>query len=130
MNVLFVLLGTQQNSGFKWDLDYYGSLNYCMHRNRLLSSSDYCQIKDTEDPYQGQISWTNVFREEVEIIRTQGKYVHFILFGLSGISRQTVLILLYAHNVMKQHTSFSLFSSVQLCNHTFKNTQRNYLYLK
>ncbi|VDI02774.1 Hypothetical predicted protein [Mytilus galloprovincialis] len=42
-----------------------------MHRNRLLSSSDYCQIKDTEDPYQGQISWTNVFREEVEIIRTQ-----------------------------------------------------------
>ncbi|CAC5422682.1 unnamed protein product [Mytilus coruscus] len=64
--------GSRQNSaftGFKWGEDYYDSLDYCMTRNALLPSSNYCQKIEANSDFNGQISWTNVFREEIEIFK-------------------------------------------------------------
>lgn len=46
-----------------------------MTRNALLPSSNYCQTIDTKSAFKGQLSWTNVFREEIEILQMKGKYV-------------------------------------------------------
>ncbi|VDI31393.1 Hypothetical predicted protein, partial [Mytilus galloprovincialis] len=53
----------------KWGLDYFRSLNFCIQNNMLLPASNYCQGKGIHQ--YGQMSWTNVFREEVEIIKTK-----------------------------------------------------------
>ncbi|XP_076082979.1 uncharacterized protein LOC143054019 isoform X2 [Mytilus galloprovincialis] len=52
----------------KWDLDYFGSLDLCIQHNELLLASNYCQSQDKKS---GVIAWTNVFREEIEIIKTK-----------------------------------------------------------
>lgn len=46
-----------------------------MTRNALLPSSNYCQKIETTSDFKGQLSWTNVFREEIEILQMKGKYV-------------------------------------------------------
>ncbi|XP_076083276.1 uncharacterized protein LOC143054233 isoform X1 [Mytilus galloprovincialis] len=64
--------GTIQKSAstvFKWGLNYYDSLNYCMTRNALLPSSNYCQKIGKKSDFKGQLSWTNVFRQEIEILQ-------------------------------------------------------------
>lgn len=64
--------------GFKWGLDYSGSLDYCMeNKNALLPSPSYCQKIGTQSGFNGQISWTNIFREEMEIITIKGKFIIF-----------------------------------------------------
>lgn len=45
-----------------------------MTRNALLPSSNYCQTIETKHFFKGQLSWTNVFREEIEILQMKGKY--------------------------------------------------------
>ncbi|XP_071143998.1 uncharacterized protein [Mytilus edulis] len=65
------VLGIRQDFGFKWGLNYSGSLNYCMNKNATLAPSNYCQIIDKHSGFEGQISWTNVFREEIEIIKVK-----------------------------------------------------------
>ncbi|XP_052086095.1 uncharacterized protein LOC127723489 [Mytilus californianus] len=57
--------GTRPNASFTWELDYFGSLDFCMRKNELLPSSNYCQQSGSK----GQISWTTVFREEIRVIR-------------------------------------------------------------
>lgn len=61
------------NSPNQWGKDYYESLDFCTKRNKLLPSSSFCQTLDKNSGLEGQITWTNVFREQVEIIQTQGK---------------------------------------------------------
>lgn len=46
-----------------------------MTRNALLPSSNYCQKIGKKSDFKGQLSWTNVFREEIEILQMKGKYV-------------------------------------------------------
>lgn len=64
--IFSILVGSRE---FRWGLDYFGSLEFCTHKNRLLPTSNYCQ---RQNKHNGQISWTNVFREEFEIIKTKG----------------------------------------------------------
>ncbi|CAC5412684.1 unnamed protein product [Mytilus coruscus] len=68
----FLYTGTRQKStftAFKWGIDYYSSLDYYMKRNALLPSSNFCQKIDTQSSLKGVISCTNVFREEIEMIK-------------------------------------------------------------
>ncbi|VDI50581.1 Hypothetical predicted protein [Mytilus galloprovincialis] len=41
-------------------------MTFCNNNNKLLLAPNYCH---GEGQYSGQMSWTNVFREEVEIIK-------------------------------------------------------------
>ncbi|VDI68638.1 Hypothetical predicted protein, partial [Mytilus galloprovincialis] len=52
----------------RWGLDYFESLDFCIHNNKLLPDSGYCQENGTQ---YGMITWTNVFREENEILKTK-----------------------------------------------------------
>lgn len=64
---------------YKWGLDFFRSMTFCNNNNKLLLAPNYCHI---EGQNSGQMSWTNVFREEVEIIKFKGNYVNFILLAL------------------------------------------------
>lgn len=83
--IILIFIGRGSNI---WFQDYFTSLDLCMQRNGLLQDSAYCQrqMKQT-----GQMSWTNVFREEVEIIKTEGKFVRSTLSGLI-IDSQSITI--------------------------------------
>lgn len=76
----------------RWNLDYFASLDLCIQNNRLLPASNYCQ---TERKQIGVMSWTNVFRDEIEIIKTKGNFVNFNLPGLI-FETQNTLPFLYA----------------------------------
>ncbi|CAG2251813.1 unnamed protein product [Mytilus edulis] len=70
-NAIVGRCGTRNNSAYTWALDYYGSLDYCRKRNASLPSSNYCQQIDTNSEFTGQISWINVFREEIKLIKIE-----------------------------------------------------------
>lgn len=58
-----------------WDKDYFKSLDLCIHKNGLFPASNYCQEKSKQS---GQMTWTNVFRDEIEIMKTKGNFVKSI----------------------------------------------------
>lgn len=71
-----IFIGKQDQ---QWGLDYFESINNCIKSNRLLPTSNYCLGKGRNT---GQMSWTNVFREEVEIIKMKGNYMYVNLTSL------------------------------------------------